>query len=90
MKHIRIIGKTKQEIKLEDEDSDNIEVYAKKLSNIFESKNVLIIHSSSGSVIVRPSDIFAIQVFNIEVKDEDNKKSVEPEQKEQQEDTLSD
>jgi hypothetical protein len=91
MKHIKIIGKTKQEIELHDDDTDNIEIYTKKLSGIFESKSVLIMHSSSGSVIIRPSDIFAVQVINVEVPEDPKKPDEEHlEQKEQQEDILTD
>lgn len=64
MKKIKIIGKTNQEIYVRDEDNDNIEIYSKKLSNLLDAKNVLVLHTTSASIIIRPSDIFAIEIEN--------------------------
>jgi len=93
MKQITITGTTNQKIFLQDNDSEHIEVYTKKISGMLESKNVIVLHTTSSSIVIRPSDIFAIEVTNIEVP-EDPKKPTEqePEEKKEddQEDTLTD
>lgn len=91
MKQIKIIGKTGQIISMIDDDNDTIESYSKKMSNLFESKNVLILHANSSSVIVRPSDIFAIELQNDIIKQEPEEIEAKLEVKvEQPEDTLTD
>lgn len=67
MKQIRIIGKTNQEIFLTDDDAEHIEVYTKKISGLLESKNVIVLHTTSSSIVIRPNDIFSIEIKNIEI-----------------------
>jgi hypothetical protein len=94
MKQIEITGKTNQKIYLQDNDGDHIESYTKKISSLLESKNIIVLHTSSSSVVIRPSDIFSIEVKNQEVV-EDPKLPLEQEIVEEKnedipEDTLTD
>jgi hypothetical protein len=95
MKQIRIIGKTNQEITMLDNDNEHIELYTKKISGLLESKNVIILHTSSASIVVRPNDIFSIEISNIEVPEDPKKpfeaeKSEEQKKEELQEDIITD
>jgi hypothetical protein len=64
MKQIEITGKTNQKIYLEDDDNTHVESYTKTISGLLESKNVIVLHTSSSSIVIRPSDIFSIEVKN--------------------------
>lgn len=65
MKNIRIFSSDCEPIYLTDDNEDKLEDFTKKLSEILESNNIVLIHMSSGSVILRPSMISAIIVNNV-------------------------
>lgn len=49
-------------IKLIDDDNSDLDEYSKKVSSFFESKNVVILKVSSGSLIIRPNTVLSIFV----------------------------
>lgn len=71
MKEITIYFSDKETISISDFDDELMEKYVEELSQILESNNVSIIHTSTCSVIIRPNTIKSIIVFN---NIEDNKK----------------
>ena len=62
MKKIRIFSSDCEPIYLIDDNEDNLEVYTKNLSKILESNNIVLLHMTSGSVILRPHTISSIIV----------------------------
>lgn len=71
MKEITIYFSDKETISISDFDDELMEKYVEELSQILESNNISIIHTSTCSVIIRPNTIKSIIVFN---NIEDNKK----------------
>jgi hypothetical protein len=69
MKQLEIIGKQNQKLSLQDNDNTPIELYIRKLSEILTTKNIIILHTTSSSLLIRPSDIFSIEV---KTKEESN------------------
>jgi len=64
-KQITIFSVNLEPIVIEDVSSKNIKEYTKELSNLLESNNVTILHTSSGSMVIRPNVISAIIVSDI-------------------------
>lgn len=62
MKIIKIFQENNEIIELIDNDDTNRVEYTAQLKNIFESNDVMILETSSGSVIIRPHKINAILV----------------------------
>lgn len=91
MKVINIFQENSIPILLEDNDDSDIKKYTKTLSEVLDNNNISLLHTSSGSIIIRPNKITAIFVSDIEVEPEENKseqkkvKSVE-----KSEDTITD
>jgi hypothetical protein len=56
-------------VEIMDANDDDLQDYTSKLSSILENNNVTILHTSTGSVILRPDKISSILVS--EPKDED-------------------
>jgi len=71
MKDIRIFESTGNIINLYDDDDTELEEYTSQLLNLFNSPNIVILETSSGSFIVRPTKVNAIHVN--EFLDENNK-----------------
>jgi len=73
MKIIKIFQENNEIIELIDNDDTNRVEYTAQLKNIFESNDVMILETSSGSVIIRPHKINAILVNDDnELSGEDN------------------
>ena len=53
-------------ITLIDDDNSNLNEYSKKVSDILESKNVVILSVSSGSLVIRPHTITSILISDDE------------------------
>ena len=87
MKHIVIFSSNIEPISLEDIDSSSIEEYSTKISALLESNNVIILHTTSGSLIVRPNTISSIIVTN---KEESKQEDKTKETVEEHEDIISD
>lgn len=49
-------------IVIEDEDDKTLEEYIRELSKILENNSVIILHTSSSSIIIRPNAISAVIV----------------------------
>jgi len=62
MKIIKIFQENNEVIELIDNDNTNRVEYTAQLKNIFESNDVVILETSTGSVIIRPHKINAILV----------------------------
>ncbi len=62
MKKIRIFSSDCEPIYLIDDNEDKLETYTKNLSKILESNNVVLLHMTSGSVILRPNTVTSIVV----------------------------
>jgi hypothetical protein len=50
-------------VELEDEDDRGLEEYTKSLSAILESTSIIILNTTSGSIILKPSSISSIFVM---------------------------
>jgi len=61
-KQITIFSANTVPIIIEDQSSENLNVYSQELTKLLESNNVSILHTSSGSLIIRPNVISAIIV----------------------------
>ena len=72
MKEIIIEKKNGPSLFLQDNDDGNIVEYARKCSKILESNNVSVLETSSSCVVLRPSEITAIQVTESKDKVEDD------------------
>lgn len=84
MKKITIFQENQSPIIIDDINSDNIETYTNGLSNIFNSANVSILHTSSCSAIIRPSKIISIVVKDYPTEPQNqNKQNIEAEKLEQ-------
>ena len=57
-------------ISVKDQDDSDLLSYSKKLSDLLQSNNVTILHTSESSVIVRPSKVQAILVNEEEQESE--------------------
>lgn len=57
-------------ISIKDQDNLDLSNYSKKLSDLLQSNNVTILHTSESSVIVRPSKVQAILVNEEKQKNE--------------------
>lgn len=90
MKHIVIYQENSSPIAIEDDDSSNIEEFAKSLASLLESNNVSLLHTSQGSLVLRPNKITSVAVYEVDVKSTDVQKISEPEKTEESEDIISD
>ena len=61
-KQITIFSANTVPIIIEDQSSENLNVYSQELTKLLESNNVSILHTTSGSLIIRPNVISAIIV----------------------------
>ena len=66
MKKIVINQKNSNVIELLDDDLNDITLYTKDISKLMELSKICIIETTTGSVIIKPSEINSISVFEIE------------------------
>lgn len=87
MKIIKIFSENYNVVEIRDEDNSDLQSYAKSLSPLLESNNISIFHTTTSSIILKPSKINLITVEN----EEQNNKvvSVKPRQSES-EDIITD
>jgi len=64
MKIIKIFQENNENVELIDNDDTNRVDYTSQLKNLFESNDVIILETSSGSVIIRPHKINSIMVID--------------------------
>lgn len=64
MKIIKIFQENNEIVELIDNDDTNRIDYTSQLKNIFESNDVIILETSSGSMIVRPHKIISILIVD--------------------------
>ena len=90
MKQIVIYQENVAPILIEDDDDSAIEEFTAKLSTLLETNNVSLLHTSNGSIVLRPNKIVSV-VIN-EVRSMSKEQSQEVQQKEQkvQEDIITD
>jgi len=65
MKEITIFQENNPPILFTDEDKSDIVDYRNQLLNLLEAKNVVVLETSSGSIIIRPHTINSIKVTEI-------------------------
>lgn len=100
MKTIIVNFKNSHSVELIDSDDDkSTEEYAEELSKTLDSNNITILHTTSGSLVIRPNEVSSIAVFEGEVEFKYNDETsdtvyetVEPEDqpKETHEDIITD
>lgn len=91
MKRIVVIQENVERIELFDLDETDIDEYAQKLSSLLELSNASILHTSSASIILRPSKVVSLLVSEIDGEETDTKeiyKKVEDQPKD--EDIITD
>jgi len=77
MKRIIIHGKeNSNQIILTDNDDNDLLSYTKELSKIMESSKISILETTSGNLLIRPLEIFSIQVEEIDNKNSVTKKTL--------------
>jgi len=83
MKEITIFQDNNPPILFTDEDKSDLEDYRRQLIALLEAKNVVVMETSSGSIIIRPHTINSIKVVEIfdendnTPQKEDNKEQIE-------------
>ena len=70
MKLITIFQDNGPKIIVEDNDDSDLRDYSKEISRLLEFSNISILHTSSSSIVIRPSKISSIHVE--EIQDEQN------------------
>lgn len=88
MKRIVIMSEKTSPVEIFDENDDALQEYTSKLSSILENNNVTILHTSTGSVILRPDRISS--VFVSEYDETDSHQLLEPAKEEQKEEIHED
>jgi hypothetical protein len=73
MKQITILQENVSPLIIDDKDNSDIESYVKKLSSIMSSNNIVLLHTTSCSIVVRPSKINSVVVRNFDNKNKSNK-----------------
>jgi len=69
MKKFITFNQESKSVTLVDDDPRDLSTYTKEISKIMESAKVCIVESSSGNLIVKPSNINSILVSEIEPED---------------------
>lgn len=75
MKRVTIFQENCVPLTIDDNDIRNIEEYTKQLSAILDSNNISLLHTSEGSIAIRPNKISSIKVVEC---DSDLSESQEP------------
>ena len=76
MKQITILQENVAPLTIDDNDETDMETYVKSLSSIMESNNVVFLHTTSCSMIIRPHKVTSVIVKNKHPIFEDKKKEV--------------
>jgi len=93
MKRIVIMSEKTSPVEIIDENNDDLQEYTSKLSSILENNNVTILHTSTGSVILRPDKISSVLVSEFNDEDESHQfvqPAKEESKKEIHEDIITD
>lgn len=77
MKKIKIIFDSSLPEEIFDKDENSISDYAKSLSSLFVSGNIIIVETSSCSLVLRPSKIIGIKVTEEPEKSEIKKEEIQ-------------
>jgi len=72
MKKIIINQKDSKEIELIDDDQKDLVTYTKEISKIMELTKICILETTSGNIIIKPSEICSINVFEVDNKKQKN------------------
>ncbi len=87
MKIIKIFSENSDVVEITDEDNSDLQSYAKSLSPLLESNNISIFHTTTSSIILKPSKI---NLITVETEEQNNKVvSIKPTQSES-EDIITD
>lgn len=65
MKRITIYQTNSMPLTIDDNDNSTLENFSRKLSKLLESSNVSILHTSTGSIVIRPDKISSIYISEI-------------------------
>ena len=76
MKKIEIHQENIDPIILYDKDYSDLSLYTSELSKILKSKEISILETTSGSVIIKPSKISSISISLFQTEKEDLKKEI--------------
>jgi len=88
-KVLRIFLDSNFSIELKDDSEETLLELSEKVSELFKSQNISVIHCSSGSLVVRPSKVQAILIEDLNRQVEHQENGQEKEIKENEEE-LSD
>lgn len=77
MKQITILQENVSPLSIDDNDNTDMETYIKSLSSIMESNNIVFLHTSSCSVIIRPHKVISLIVKSRHPTIEDKNKNNE-------------
>ena len=77
MKRITIYQKGIREIQLFDKTENDLDKYCEELSKMFQVSNIVILETTSGTFIGRPSKLSSIVVEDVQVKEPDAAPKVE-------------
>lgn len=88
MKRIVIMSEKTSPVEILDKNDDAIQEYTSELSSILENNNVTILHTSTGSVVLRPDRISSILVS--EYDDADSHQPKQPAKEEPKEEIHED
>jgi hypothetical protein len=72
MKKIIINQKDSKVIELFDDDKMDLTSYTKEISKIMELTKICILETTSGNIIVKPSEICSINVLDVDIKKHKN------------------
>lgn len=92
MKTIRINQKNSDSVVLMDDDSKDLILYTKEVSKILELSKICILETTSGSIILKPSEINSIVINELPELKKEKQKNPKPEEKQEvkKEDVIKD
>lgn len=65
MKSIEILYNNGKSFECVDDDDNNLDMYAKELSTLLDKFNITILHTTSSSIVIKPSEITSIKIKEI-------------------------
>lgn len=92
MKTIIINQKNSDSVVLMDDDSKDLILYTKEVSKILELSKICILETTSGSIILKPSEINSIVINELPELKKEKQKNPKPEEKQEvkKEDVIKD
>jgi hypothetical protein len=66
MKSIQINFENAVPVSIQDNDESPLDEYSKKISNLLDNTNISLLHTSEGSLVIRPDRVVSIFVKTLE------------------------